>query len=204
MTRELPKVEMAAATVDPLNAWLEPAIAGDAAALRSLLRAIAPEVARVVRAVLGPMDPGVDDVVQDSLLALVQALGSFRRDCGARHFANRIAARTALRHRRRAHAGMIRDGALEQLRRRAQTWERSNEADARRWAVLRQLLDELPERQSEVLALRFVLGYSLEETAQAVAAPVNTVRSRIRLAKESLRERLEANAALVKLFEDTP
>lgn len=202
MERELSPAKPNAEPVDPLAEWLEPALAGDPAALRALLRALAPEIARVVRAMLGASDPCLEDVVQDSLLALVRALGAFRRDCSARHFATRIAARTALRHRRRAHAALVRDSAHEQARRSAQPWERSNDADARRWSLLRQLVDELPERQSEVLALRFMLGYSLEETARAVDAPVNTVRSRIRLAKEALRERLEADATLARLFEE--
>ena len=204
MERELTQPKPSLEPADPLAEWLEPAVAGDPAALRALLRALAPEIARVVRAVLGPSDPSLEDAVQDSLLALVRALGSFRRDCSARHFANRIAARTALRHRRRAHAAMARDAAHEQVRRNTQPSERSNDADARRWALLRQLIDELPERQSEVLALRFVLGYSLEETARAVDAPLNTVRSRIRLAKEALRERLEADTALARLLEELP
>lgn len=202
MERELSHAKPNAELVDPLAGWLEPALAGDPSALRALLRALAPEIARVVRAMLGPSDPSLEDVVQDSLLALVRALSGFRRDCSARHFATRIAARTALRHRRRARAALVRDSAHEQVRRAAQPWERSNDADARRWSLLRQLVDELPERQSEVLALRFMLGYSLEETARAVDAPVNTVRSRIRLAKQALRERLEADAALARLFEE--
>jgi hypothetical protein len=39
--------------------------------------------------ILGPSNPGLEDVTQDTLLALVHALPGFRRDCGARHFANR-------------------------------------------------------------------------------------------------------------------
>jgi RNA polymerase sigma-70 factor (ECF subfamily) len=37
-----------------------------------------------------------------------------------------------------------------------------------------------------------VLGWSLEEVASATGVPVNTVRSRVRLAKEALRRRIEA------------
>jgi DNA-directed RNA polymerase specialized sigma24 family protein len=40
-----------------------------------------------------------------------------------------------------------------------------------------------------------VLGWSLEEIAQQSGAPINTIRSRIRLAKDALRRRIEASPA---------
>jgi RNA polymerase sigma factor (sigma-70 family) len=188
---------------DPLAALVLDANAGDPAAVRALLRALAPEVARVTRAILGAASAGLEDAVQDSLLALVHALPSFRGDCSTRRFANRIAARTALSNRRRARS-------LEQ--RHALAFQESPGENAlhqdtlaiaeRRSALVRRLLDELPDRQAEALALRFLLGYSLEETAAAVQAPVNTVRSRIRLAKEAVRGRIAADRSLSALLED--
>jgi len=41
-----------------------------------------------------------------------------------------------------------------------------------------------------------VLGWSLEEIASHAGVPINTVRSRIRLAKEAMRRRIEATRAL--------
>ena len=63
---------------------------------------------------------------------------------------------------------------------------------------MRTLLDDLPPEQAEALALRTMLGWSLEEIARASAAPVNTVRSRLRLAKESLRRKIEASPGLLE------
>ncbi len=42
------------------------------------------------------------------------------------------------------------------------------------------------------MALHVVLGYSLPEVAQSTAVPLNTVKSRLRLAKQALRRELEA------------
>lgn len=70
-------------------------------------------------------------------------------------------------------------------------------AAARRCALLRELLEDLPEPQAEALALRTMLGYSLKEVAAVTNAPVNTVRSRLRLAKEALRRRIEADPELL-------
>jgi RNA polymerase sigma-70 factor (ECF subfamily) len=60
-------------------------------------------------------------------------------------------------------------------------------------------LEDLPEEQAEALTLRVVMGWSLEEVARASGAPVNTVRSRVRLAKEALRARIDAQPALAEL-----
>ena len=45
--------------------------------------------------------------------------------------------------------------------------------------------------------MRIVLGCSLEEVAAQSGVPLNTVRSRIRLAKERLKGRIEADPALL-------
>ena len=58
------------------------------------------------------------------------------------------------------------------------------------------LPDELPEEQAETFALRVVLDYSLEQVAAATGAPVNTVRSRVRLAREKLKTKIEADPDL--------
>jgi RNA polymerase sigma-70 factor (ECF subfamily) len=44
----------------------------------------------------------------------------------------------------------------------------------------------------------------LEEISAASGAPINTVRSRMRLAKEALRKRIEADPALRDLLEVEP
>jgi RNA polymerase sigma-70 factor (ECF subfamily) len=67
--------------------------------------------------------------------------------------------------------------------------------------AIRELLSTLPENQAETLALRVVLGMSLGEVASATGVPLNTVRSRIRLAREALMERIEANPTLLELLE---
>jgi DNA-directed RNA polymerase specialized sigma24 family protein len=67
--------------------------------------------------------------------------------------------------------------------------------------VMRDLLADLPGEQAEALALRVVLGWwSLEEVARAYGIPTNTVRSRVRLAKEAPRRRIEATPGLVEML----
>ena len=175
---------------------------GDPASVRRVLGRVAPSVQRVVRAVLGPTSRQVkghdEDVTQEALLAVVHALGSFRGECGFLHYACRIAARVAVAARRTRAAQVETldlDSALE-----LPVPGDDPEAPRRR-ALLRALLDELPEAQAETLVLRVMLGYSMAEVAEATSVPLNTARSRLRLAKEALRSRIEGDQALSEMLE---
>jgi RNA polymerase sigma-70 factor (ECF subfamily) len=62
-------------------------------------------------------------------------------------------------------------------------------------------LADLPSEQAEALAMRVVLGWSLKEIAVYGSVPLNTVRSRLRLAKEALRRRIELAPHLASALE---
>lgn len=65
------------------------------------------------------------------------------------------------------------------------------EADAPRLRErLSQAIDELPEDQREVFLMRQIAGLSFREIGEAVGAPENTVKSRMRYALEKLRNDL--------------
>jgi RNA polymerase sigma factor (sigma-70 family) len=186
------------AVPSPAVALAREAGGGDARATAELLRQVAPRVSAVVRAVLGAGIGDVDDVIQLALLGFVQALPAFRGECDPTGYACRIAARAAVSARRRARAHRATTSPLDETH-APPTHEPSPDehaARARRTELLRELLETLPEEQAECLALRVVLGWSLEEVAAASGVPVNTVRSRVRLAKEALRRRIEANPKL--------
>jgi RNA polymerase sigma-70 factor (ECF subfamily) len=171
--------------------------AGDTAATARLLRLVAPEMVRVVRGVMGPYAADVDDATQQAMVGLVNALPAFRGDCSPQGYACRIAFRTALSVRRSVQRLRARCDDSVDADSLSQEGPYGSEA-ARRTALLRTLLDEIPPEQAEALALRTMLGWSLEEIALASAAPVNTVRSRLRLAKEALRRRIEASPGLLE------
>jgi RNA polymerase sigma factor (sigma-70 family) len=175
----------------------ERAVGGDLAAIQQLIALVWPAINRVVASVLGSRAPDVEDVVQQSLIALLRALPAFRGECHPVGYASRIAVREALRARRRHHVEASR---LKSLERQALDPEDStanaDPAAERRRQLLRGLLADLPEEQAEALALRVVLGWSLEEVARESGVPTNTVRSRVRLAKEALWRRIEATPEL--------
>jgi len=79
----------------------EAASRGDTEAMAKLLKLLAPGMIRAAQALLSRTHPDVDDVAQQSMIALVQAMPTFRGECSPAHFANRIVARHALAARRR-------------------------------------------------------------------------------------------------------
>lgn len=182
------------------------AATGDAAATSRLLRSLASRVVRVVRAVLGGSHPDVDDVSQQALIGFIQALPAFRGDSDPARYATTIAVRTAIAARRRTKVDRSRrdDEADAETVATAQPGPSEEMAAQRRKEILRGLLAELPTEQAEALAMRVVLGWSLEEIAVQSGAPLNTVRSRLRLAKESLRRTIEAQPGLCEALEVDP
>jgi RNA polymerase sigma factor (sigma-70 family) len=174
------------------------AAGGDVLAMDDLLRGIQPKVRRVVCAVLGRSHPDVDDVCQYAMLEFVQALDAFRGECEPVHFASRIAARAAIAwvRRTRETAKRYQDGVdINQLT--SGSAEPLVDAErSRRMAVMRDVLARIPVEQAEALALRIVFDWSLPEVAKATGAPVNTVRSRLRLAKNALRAIIDSDAAM--------
>jgi RNA polymerase sigma factor (sigma-70 family) len=175
------------------------AAAGDVRATRRLLEVVAPRVARTVRAVMGARHPEVEDAAQLALIGFVQALPSFRGECDPAQFAARIAVRTAGAVRRRARARL---GAVDQCIDVDAIEAPPEEMEsARRKEFVRGLLDGLPEEQAEVLVLRIMLGWALKEIATTSGAPLNTVRSRLRLAKEALRRRIADDPVLAEALD---
>jgi RNA polymerase sigma factor (sigma-70 family) len=173
---------------------------GNPAVIRTFINAVGGTVLVAVRMVLGPRHHDVDDVAQDAIVGLLEALPRFRGDCTVAHFASRVAVLTAMASRRR-----------QQTRER---WVVSEEPGgdfaptspessplaqlerARRREAIRRLLDELPESLGEAMALHFMLGHTAQEIAAATQVSVNTVWSRLRLGRERLRQILAADTTL--------
>jgi RNA polymerase sigma factor (sigma-70 family) len=189
---------------DRMSPLIESAQRGDARALEELLGLLAQPLLRAVCALLGRAHSDVDDVVQDVLIDVASALPSFRGESTLLHFAIRIAARKATVKRRRASSvrGFLArfETQEDKLREPVPSPGEVALAESRR-RVLCELLSDLPEEQAETMVLRALLGHSIEEIASITRAPINTVRSRLRLAKDALRKRLAADPSALELLE---
>jgi RNA polymerase sigma-70 factor (ECF subfamily) len=174
---------------------VEAAVRGDREAARAVLRLVAPTVLATVRRIIGKHHPDVDDTVQEALLAIVRALPTFRGESSLVHFANRIATRRGIDCVR----ALVRSRRLTTSSLDREESEQSPMLRERRRQQWRELLGQLPIAQAEALALRAVEGYSFEEISEMTRVPLDTVRSRVRLAKTALRERIERTPALADL-----
>jgi RNA polymerase sigma-70 factor (ECF subfamily) len=185
---------------DPLASVAADTIAGDTRAIRTFLSAITPHIVRITRKVLGAHHRDVEDVAQECAFAVLEALPSHRGECSVLSFACRIAVLRAMNVRRSDGAkkrASFRDHEAEVEHVASDTPSPDDELVAQaRAQALRELLDMLPEEQAEVLAMHSVLGYTVGEIADASRVPVETVRSRLRLARNSLRERIATSPRL--------
>lgn len=154
-------------------------------------------IARAVGRILGASHPDFDDTVQLALIASAEALPSFRGECHLHGYVGRIASRIAARARRRRER-LPREALTELADQRSASC--SNPALAYRARMVWNLLDEIPAEQAEALVLRVVLGYSLSEVSRASGTPTNTVRSRVRMAREAMRRLLAARPALAETW----
>jgi RNA polymerase sigma-70 factor (ECF subfamily) len=180
---------------------------GDPEAIAEVVAELGPGVLRALTALLGREHPEIEDLAQDVLLAVIAALPDFRGDSTLLHFAVRIAARKSVLVRRRTRSVL---GWLESLwrgefplRPGPSSAHEAMRGDRQR-AMLRSLLSELPDGQAEALMLRVVCGHSIEEISTLTQTPFNTVRSRLRLAKEALRQRIEAEPKWAELGQEKP
>lgn len=192
---------------DPLAPLVRRAATGEREALASLLSLIAPSIVAAVRVVTGA-DVDVEDATQEAMIAIADSVGRFRGQSTFLHYARRIAVRTALalRRARRAKVGpLVGLDAAPLADQRAPGAGPNAEVERGEWlTVFQRLLDELPEGQAESLTYRVLFEYPLPVIARELEVPVNTVRSRIRLARDHLRQRILSDPDLMLLMGEPP
>jgi RNA polymerase sigma-70 factor (ECF subfamily) len=122
--------------------------------------------------------PSTDDAVQESLVAILEALPSFRGDARIETWATRIALRTAWR-------------MLKRERRAApvEPPEETYEIDYVRRAELRRLLEALESlspKKREAFVLMELFDFTAQEAGRALGTFANTAASRCRHARAEL------------------
>jgi len=183
-------------------AWIDPALQGDAAAMRSLLAALAPVVMRAARRLLGRGHPDVDDVAQQALVGVIERLPGFRGESSLGHFAERIAVYRALTARRDARFRQrLAAEAADADGAEVPESPFAIAASRARLALLREALDAVSAPQAEALALHFLFDRTIAEIAAMTDAAEETVRSRLRLGKQALRTKIEKDGRFRALRE---
>jgi RNA polymerase sigma-70 factor, ECF subfamily len=140
-----------------------------------------------------------EDVAQEALLRAYKSFERLRDRNRFRGWLVRISFRLALDRLRTATRHEKRDtlwGKPEHLPPVANAEEiaASNQFQAH----LDRALEELPEKLRLVLLLSAMDGYTIEEIASMIGAPLGTVKSRIFIARKKLAEKLRCHANTIK------
>jgi RNA polymerase sigma factor (sigma-70 family) len=166
---------------------------GDSRAYEELVRPHQ-EIAFRVAYVITRNPSDAEDATQEGLVKAWRALGRFRAGEPMRPWLLQIVANEA-RNRRRS------SGRRTQLALRAAAVPGEAAPSPEDAALTRDererllaALEQLPEAHREVLACRYLLDLSEDETAAALGVPHGTVKSRSARALERLRETYESRA----------
>lgn len=139
---------------------------------------------------LGVPPSHIEDVVQEVFLVLHRRRADFRNESSVQTWLHGIALRVARRHRTR-----VRRGQTDPLPAEAPAKTPSIESAVHGRASLARLdalLSELPQEQREVFVLAEVAQLRAPEIAQVMGTKLNTVYSRLRLARSRMKASLDA------------
>ena len=134
-----------------------------------------------------------EDVVQEAFLSIWRSGARYERARGSvRTWVLGIVHHRAIDQLRRSSVHDKRRASDEGLEERLESGERTDVEVARREEAeaIRSALDTLPSEQSHVIELAYFGGFTHTEIADMLETPVGTVKGRMRLGLEKLRNQL--------------
>jgi RNA polymerase sigma-70 factor (ECF subfamily) len=176
---------------------------GDASAAAALHDRLRPQVDRTIRRLLGPGDVDHEDLVQLTMIEIVQSIERFRGDCPLDGWTATVAAHVVYKHiRRRRTERRLFGPADEETIANASTGV-AREASARNLLqrVLRHI-STVDEDKAWTYVLHDVCGYDLKEIAQITSVSVAAAQSRLVRGRREVHERIAADPELANLLED--
>lgn len=166
-------------------------------AAEELLVELAPKVQRWLFHTVGPRGD-LDDLTQEALVQIAQALDRFRGECSVETYARRIAVRVALRQLKHGRRDVP---PLRAVQDAADTRDPERIASSREsLRALFAALDQLHESRRLAFTLCAIEGLAHEEAAEILDISVNTLRQRLKRARADLAEKLRRDPALAPLF----
>jgi RNA polymerase sigma factor (sigma-70 family) len=138
-----------------------------------------------------------EDAAQDAFVKAFYALGRFRPGAELRPWLLRIVANEARNRRRSAgrRTNLALRAAADPLSGGAAPSPEANLLAGEQQEELLAAVNALPEEQREVVACRYFLELTEEETAEALGLRKGTVKSRLSRGLDRLREHMEAHSA---------
>jgi RNA polymerase sigma-70 factor (ECF subfamily) len=141
---------------------------------------------------LGVPQASLDDVTQEVFLVLHRRRDEFRGGASVRTWLHGIALHTARRHREKLARRRRKDEALEAEAPAATPTPEAEVSQRRALQRLDALLGQLGDEQREVFVLAEIAELPAPEIAALLGVKLNTVYSRLRLARSHLRRLLDS------------
>lgn len=194
------------AIADSQPALIDACRRGDRGALEAMLREHAPRLERLIARLVGP-GADLEDLLQQSLIAIVQAFPRFRGDASLKTWSSRIAVNIVRQHLRRPQRK--RQVAFELVPEETTTDDVAPDGNAVRRRALESLfshLDAIGEKKRVAFVLHVFEGYSLEAVAGMTGASRSATKSRVFWCRRELLARARKDPALAAYLsaEDTP
>jgi RNA polymerase sigma-70 factor, ECF subfamily len=161
--------------------------AGDPQAIMALVERYQGTIYRFGRRMC-QTEEDAEDVLQETLLALVQKIGEFRGDASLSSWLFTIVRSRCRLRRQRADRQVSSDG-LEVLDASPRPDEAASSLELR--ALVEAAVSDLEPKYREVLLLRDVEGLSAPEVGETLGLSVAAVKSRLHRARAHLREHVE-------------
>jgi RNA polymerase sigma-70 factor (ECF subfamily) len=159
----------------------------DQAAFRSLYSAYFQRLSRLLtRMSMRPQD--VEEVINDTFWVVWTKAGEFRGGSLLSTWIIGIAYRRALNTLRRERIRPVSDQPIDENM--ASVASTAQDVEYSQWVAYG--LEKLPVEQRLALELTYTLGHSCEEVAAILNCPVNTVKTRLFRARETLKQVLPA------------
>jgi RNA polymerase sigma-70 factor (ECF subfamily) len=139
---------------------------------------------------LGVPEASLDDVTQEVFLVLHRRRAEFRGGSSVRTWLHGIALHTARRHRAKLDRRRLKDQVLEPAA--PPPTPEAEVGQRRALQRLDELLAQLGDEQREAFVLAEIAELPASEIAELLGVKLNTVYSRLRLARNHLRRTLES------------
>jgi len=197
------------ASVDP-----KPSKAAERAQEIELMRAVAahqPQAeAELVRRVIGQVRSrarvlarnmaDADDAAQTAIVEILRSAANFRGDGSLAGWCERITVRTTLRlQRKRDRASGPIDAAVRPDDVATTTSAEPSLSDGIPGGDVERFLLELSDERYQALVLRHVLDHSIEEIAEQTGVSVNTVKDRLRMARQLVRQSIRQREVIASV-----
>lgn len=166
--------------------------AGDPVASERFVRRAIPIVRRVARTIIADRTE-CEDALQLALIDVLNAAPTYRGTGALEYWVRKVASRAVIRHVRKVRSTRVQ--SLDEHDDTRHTAMRTTMLESLPRS-LEHYLDELPDNQRLAMLLRHALGHTIAEIAELTDAPVPTVLSRIKKARQELRRLIQRDLNL--------